>query len=150
VGFVGLCLLVGATAAAFNGQAMQAWYATLTRPPGTPPNWVFGPVWAVLHTMIGTAAWLIWSHAPEGRRKRAALLLWGWQLLLNALWSPAYFGLQSPTAGLLVIVPLLVLIGLTIAAFVRLHRGAAALLVPYLCWTGYATYLNAGFWWLNR
>jgi benzodiazapine receptor len=49
-----------------------------------------------------------------------------------------------------VIVPMLVLIGLTIAAFARLHRPAAFLLVPYFCWTGYATYLNAGFWWLNR
>lgn len=149
VGFVGLCLLVGLTASAFNTQGTMAWYATLARPPGTPPNWLFGPVWAVLHSSIGVAGWLIWARAPEGRRKRAALTLWGWQLLINALWSPAFFGLGSPIAGLLVIVPMVILIGLTIASFVRLNRGAGLLLVPYLVWTSYATYLNAGFWWLN-
>lgn len=150
VGFIGLCLLVGATAAAFNGMSVQSWYVTLIRPPGTPPNWVFAPVWTVLHGMIGTSAWLIWARAPEGRRKRGALQLWGWQLLLNALWSPAFFGLRSPAAGLLVIVPMLVLIAMTIVGFARLNRAAALLLVPYWGWTGYATYLNFGFWWLNR
>ena len=149
-GFIGLCLLVGVTAATFNAPAMRAWYPTLLRPPGTPPDWLFAPVWTVLHICIGTSAWLVWWRGSQGRRQRAALGLWGWQLLLNAAWSPAFFGMHSPALGLLVIVPLLVLIGLTIMAFWRLHRMAACLLVPYLCWTAYATYLDAGFWWLNR
>ncbi len=150
VGFIGLCLLVGGSAAAINGPAMQGWFASLARPPGAVPNSVFAPVWTVLYVMIGTGAWLIWWKAPQGRRQRAALQFWGWQLLLNAAWSPAFFALRSPAAGLLVIVPLVVLIGLTIARFSRLHRGAALLMVPYLGWTCYAAYLNAGFWWLNR
>jgi tryptophan-rich sensory protein len=150
VGFIGLCLLVGVTAAAFNAPAMASWYGTLARPRGTPPDWLFGPVWTVLHITIGTSAWLVWWRAPQGRRQSAALQLWGWQLLLNAAWSPAFFGLHSPPAGLLVIVPMVVLISLTIVAFARLHRGAALLLGPYLVWTCYATYLNIGFWWLNH
>ncbi len=150
IGFVGLCLLVGASAAAVNASAIGGWYASLVRPPGNPPSWVFPPVWTVLYIMTGTSAWLIWWRAPQGRRQNAALQLWGWQLLLNAAWSPAFFGLHSPATGLLVIVPLVVLIGITIGAFARLHRLAAVLLVPYLAWTCYATYLNAGFWWLNH
>lgn len=149
VGFVGLCLLVGVTASAFNGPAVQGWYITLTKPPGTPPNWLFPPVWTVLYIMVGVSAWLVWWRAPQGRGQRAALMLWGWQLLLNAAWSPAFFGMHSPLLGLLVIVPMLILIGITIVAFMRLHRGAAALLVPYLCFSSYATYLNVGFWFLN-
>lgn len=150
VGFVGLCLLVGVSAAAVNAPAMGGWYAGLVKPPGNPPNWVFAPVWTILHVMIGTSAWLVWLKAPQGRRQTAALQLWGWQLLINAAWSPAFFGMHSTGLGLLVIVPMLVLIGLTIAAFARLNRTASLLLVPYFCWTAYATYLNAGFWWLNR
>jgi tryptophan-rich sensory protein len=153
VGFVGLCLLVGLSAAAFNQPAIEgtaSWYASLVRPPLTPPNWLFGPVWTVLHVMIGTSAWLIWWKAPQGRRQTAALQLWGWQLLLNAAWSPAFFGLHSPATGLLVIVPLGVLITLTIIGFLRLNRIAGLLLVPYLGWSLFATYLNVGFWWLNR
>jgi tryptophan-rich sensory protein len=150
IGFLGLCLLVGASAAEFNAPAMATWYPTQTRPPGTPPNWLFPLVWTALELMIGTSAWLVWWRAPQGRRRRSALLLWGWQLLLNAAWSPAFFGMNSPALGMLVIVPLLVLIGLTIVSFWRLYPAAACLLLPYLCWTGYATYLNAGFWWLNH
>jgi tryptophan-rich sensory protein len=150
VGFIGLCLLVGVSAAAANAPAFPTWYASLHQPPGTPPSWLFGPVWAVLYIMLGTGAWLIWWRAPQGRRQTAALQLWGWQLLVNAAWSPAFFSLRSPATGLLVIVPLAVLVALTIILFARLYRPAALLLVPYLAWTSYATYLNAGFWWLNR
>ncbi len=149
IGFVGLSLLVGATAAAVNAHEINGWYLTLHRPPGVPPNWAFPLVWTTLDLMIGASAWLIWWRAPQGRRQNAALQLWGWQLLVSALWTPAFFGMNSPSLGLLVIVPMLVMIGLTIASFVRLNRMAAAFLVPYLCWTAYATYLNIGFWWLN-
>jgi benzodiazapine receptor len=108
---------------------------------------VFAPVWATLYVLIGIAAWRVWQRPGLGQRR--AMTLWGWQLLFNAAWTPAFFGLHSPLLGLCVIVPLLVLIGLTLHAFVRQDRFAAALLVPYAAWTCYATYLNAGFAYLN-
>jgi len=146
VGFVGLCLLVGAAGGSLTSSSIRGWYLTLDRPPGVPPNWVFPVVWTTLYVMIGTAAWLVWRQPLH----RQALRLWGWQLLLNAAWTPAFFGLRSTVLGLVVIVPLLALIGLTIRAFRRLSPLAALLMVPYALWTLYATYLNAGFWWLNR
>lgn len=151
VGFVGLCLLVGASSSGLTAQAVRGWYLTLAMPPGTPPTWLFAPVWTALYLMVGTAGWLIWRlPAAMLSAKRAALRLWGWQLLANALWTPAFFGLHSPALGLVVIVPLVVLIALTIRAFAGLRRSAALLLVPYLLWTCFATYLNAGFWWMNQ
>lgn len=116
-----------------------------------PPDWVFGPVWTVLYVLMGVSAWLVWRRqdlAPH--RTFVALRLWGWQLLLNALWTPAFFGLRNPVLGLVVVVALLVLVLLTIVAFHRVRRmTAAALLVPYAAWIAYATYLNAGIVWLN-
>lgn len=146
VGFIGLCLLVGAAAGSVTGTSVGSWYLTLARPSGTPPNWVFGVVWTALYIMIGTAAWLVWRQPGH----RQALRLWGWQLLVNAAWTPAFFGLRSPALALVVIVPLLGLIGLVARAFWRLSRPAALLLVPYALWSIYATYLTVGFWWLNR
>lgn len=145
IGFVGLCLLLGAAAGAVTSSSINNWYLTLTRPPGTPANWVFGPVWTTLYVMMGVAAWLVWRSLGHQR----ALLLWGWQLLVNAAWTPAFFGLHSPACGLLVLIPLLVLICLTIRAFHRIRPIAALLMLPYFLWTCYAAYLNAGFWWLN-
>ncbi len=145
VGFIGLCLLVGAAGSTLTADSVRGWYLTLTRPPGVPPNWAFPVVWTTLYVMMGTAAWLAWRRPGH----RPALLLWGWQLLANALWTPAFFGLQSPPLGLLVLGALLPLIGLTIRAFLPLDRRAALLMLPYLLWSLYATYLNLGFWWLN-
>ncbi len=154
VGLVGLCLLTGAAAGAVTTGNLASWYRTLARPPGAPPNWVFAPVWTVLYVAMGSAAWLVWRHVAAGTAERAraydALMLWGWQLAINALWPAVFFGLHAPGVGLLVILGLLVLIVLTIRSFGQIDRPAAALLLPYLAWCGYATYLNAGFWWLNR
>jgi len=142
---VGLCLLVGAADGELAASSLGTWYLSLTPPPGTPPNWVFAPVWSTLYVMIGLAGWLVWRRAGAS----APLRLWGWQLLLNALWTPAFFGLHSTAAGLGVILALLLLILLTLRAFVTVERVAAALMLPYAAWAGYAAYLTAGFWWLN-
>ena len=145
VGFVGLCLLVGAADAAVGAGAIRHWYLSLTRPPATPPNWVFGPVWSTLYVMMGIAAWLVWRR----RGASPALRLWGWQLAVNAAWTPFFFGLHNPALALADIAVLLGLLVFTIRGFARVQRTAALLMLPTLIWTGYAAYLNAGFWWLN-
>lgn len=146
-GFIGLGLLAGAVGGSITAANIPGWYAGLSPPPGTPPNAIFAPVWTTLYVLMGIAAWLVWRSPALGQR--AALRLWGWQLLLNAAWTPAFFGLHSPRVGLAVLAVLLVLLGLTIRAFHRLRPLAAWLMLPYLLWTCYATYLNAGFAWLN-
>lgn len=146
VGFVGLCLLVAVADGGVTALSVKTWYAALRHPPGTPPNWLFGPVWTVLYVMIGVAGWLVWRRIGASR----ALRLWGWQLLANALWTPAFFGLRSPLLGLLVMAALLALIVLTVRAFWPVHRAAAWLMVPYLAWTAFAAYLNAGILWMNH
>jgi len=148
IGFVGLCLLVGAAGGAITAPAVRGWYLSLSRPPGTPPDFVFAPVWTTLYVAMGVAAWLVWRRG-KGEEIRAALRLWGWQLALNALWSPVFFGLHLPGAALVVLLGLLGLIVATLRVFLRIDPWAALLMAPYLAWVCYATYLNAGFWWLN-
>jgi tryptophan-rich sensory protein len=146
IGFVGLCLLVGLVGGGMTAQAVVHWYPTLNAPPGTPPNWLFPPVWTVLYAMIGTAAWVVWRRRGPSRPLR----LWGWQLAANALWVPAFFGLHHPDFALPVMAAMLVLTGLTIRAFRRVRPVAGWLMVPYAVWCCYAAYLNVGFWLLNR
>jgi tryptophan-rich sensory protein len=129
-----------------TARAVHGWYARLHAPPGTPPNWVFAPVWAALYVMIGTAAWLVWRRLGAARPLR----LWGWQLAANALWAPSFFGLHSPALAMGVMLLMLALIGLTIRAFRRVHRLAAGLMLPYAGWGLYAAYLNAGYLVLNH
>lgn len=150
-GLVGLCLLTGLSNAAVTAGGIQGWYAVLAQPPGTPPNWLFGPVWTVLYVLLGVAAWLVWRRVDVGvDPKRAALRAWGWALAANALWSPAFFGLHRPDLSLLVIGLMLGTAMMALQRFRRLQPAGAALLLPYLAWIAYAAYLNAGVWWLNR
>lgn len=137
-----------ASAAAFGAQFMPGpWYAGLRKPPLNPPNWVFGPVWSVLYLMIAVSGWLVWRSRPESP---LPLSLWAGQLILNAAWSFMFFGLRRPGTALLELLALLVVLLLATASFFRVGRLPGALLVPYTAWVGFAVYLNAGIWYLNR
>lgn len=136
---------MGATGGSLTQSAVRGWYLTLVRPPGTPPNWVFPVAWGTLYTLIGISGWRVWRKVGAAPVLRA----WGWQLAIGALWTPAFFGLNSTTAGMVVIVPFWLSIAWTIRRFAPVDRVAAWLLAPFLLWVSYATYLNLGFWWLN-
>ncbi len=123
------------------------WYADLTQPPFAPPNWLFGPVWTVLYVMIAVAGWLVWQ--ATGTRSKA-IAFWGAQLLLNALWTPLFFGLHALAFALVEMTLLWLVIVGCIVVFRPVSKTAAWLFVPYLAWVSFAWALNAGFWLLNR
>ncbi|MBV1703207.1 MAG: tryptophan-rich sensory protein [Hyphomicrobiales bacterium] len=125
---------------------LAPWYAGLVKPGFNPPNWLFGPVWTVLYLAMMVAAWRVLRIGPT----RAAIAAFAFQLVLNAAWSFAFFGGHSPGFGLVVILALDAAVLATIAAFARLDRAAALLLVPYAAWIAFATALNAAIWILNR
>ncbi|MFS4418611.1 TspO/MBR family protein [Maribacter sp. 2307ULW6-5] len=144
-----LCVMVGFLASAATQSSVTDWYPTLNKPPFNPPNWLFAPVWSVLYVLMGIAAGLVWSKGLHHKWVKTALYHFGFQLLLNALWSLVFFGLKSPFWALWVIVALLAMIVLTIKWFHTVSRVAAYLLVPYLLWVAFATVLNFSIWWLN-
>jgi tryptophan-rich sensory protein len=124
------------------------WYAQLRKPSWNPPGWVFGPVWTALYTSMAVAVWMVWRRV-QGRERRLPCGLFLAQLALNALWTPLFFGLHRPDLALVNIVLLWFAIIATSAAFWRVHRLAALLLVPYLMWVSFATFLNFTLWRLN-
>jgi translocator protein len=148
VGFVGLCLLAAAADASVRAAGASAWYLSLAAPRGAPPMVLTQPVSLGLHLMLGIAAWLIWRRGSSSAM-RTALKWWGWLLLFDAAWSPTFSGLHRPGLALAVILPLLMLIGITVRSFARIDRVAAALMLPYALWMCYAGYLVAGFFRLN-
>lgn len=125
------------------------WYATLKKPSWNPPDWIFGPVWSALYTMMAVAAWLVWQRGGFVAQRRPLALFLA-QLGLNALWTPLFFGLHRPGLAFAEIVLLWVAIAATLAAFRRVNQAAAWLLAPYLVWVSFAAVLNFEMWRLNR
>ncbi|HUU25743.1 MAG TPA: TspO/MBR family protein [Methyloceanibacter sp.] len=151
---IGLGLALAASfAASVIGSALTRpnldWYATLVKPSFTPPDGVFPIVWTILFVMMAVSAWLVWRAPGDEGERKTALVWFGIQLVLNVLWSFAFFFMHSPPLGFGVIMALIVAIVLTIVFFDRLSRPAALLLVPYVLWVGFAAGLNFIIWVLN-
>ena len=133
---------------ASTGTGNSPWYQSLARPDWTPPGWLFGPVWTALYFAMGIAAWLVWRRAGL-RGARTALILFAVQLVLNATWTPVFFGAQRLDLALVVIIALDLAVLATALAFRRHDRRAAWLMVPYLAWLLFASALNTAFMVLN-
>lgn len=147
VGFVALCEGAGIVGSIFTTPEIGGWYTTLVRPELAPPNWVFGPVWTTLFALMGLALFLVW-RAPR-RSKTVAYTCFAIQLVLNVLWSYIFFGLHNPGGAVVGVAFLWVAIFCTIFTFAKISKTAALLLVPYLAWVSFASYLNYMIWVLN-
>ena len=145
-----VCLVPGFFGSIINARAIPTWYAFINKPSFAPPNWVFAPVWTALYVMMGVALFLIWRKGMGTPGVKVALAAFLIQLVLNGLWTPAFFGLRSPLAGLFVILLMWAAILVTMVRFFPISRPAALLLIPYLAWVSFAALLNAYLYALNR
>lgn len=144
-----VCQLAGFIGSFFTRPSIPAWYTTLKKPPFTPPNWLFGPVWITLYVMMGVSLFLVWREGLKDRKVRVALSIFGVQLALNTVWSMVFFGLRSPLVGLIEISVLWIAIVLTILYLFRVSATAGLLLIPYILWVSFAAVLNFFIWRLN-
>lgn len=146
--FLGICLGAELLASVLTKPAIRVWYTNLDKPPWTPPNWVFGPVWTTLYVMMAVAAWLVWRRSGFPAAA-LPLTLFALQLSLNVAWSALFFGLRMPDAAFVDIVLLWAAILTTLCAFRRSTPAAGWLLLPYLLWVTYAATLNLAIWRMN-
>jgi tryptophan-rich sensory protein len=121
------------------------WYADLKKPSFNPPNWIFGPVWAILYLFIAIVGWRLWQGDPSS----LAMKMWYAQLILNFAWSPVFFVAHRIGAAFGIIT----LLFITIAAFIITVSNQdwvlASLFLPYAIWVGFALALNGAILFLN-
>ncbi|MDQ2778959.1 MAG: tryptophan-rich sensory protein [Pseudomonadota bacterium] len=147
IGWLFVTVVAGGVGAVASINAVD-FYGSLTQPPWAPPAWLFGPVWTLLYLIMAVAAWLVWRrHGLRGAR--TALVLYGLQLVANALWTWLFFAWHRGAWSMIEVAVLWILIVATIAAFWRLQRVAAVLLLPYLAWVSFASALTWAMWRLN-
>ena len=123
-------------------------YASLKRPPLSPPGAVFPVVWTILYILMGIASYLVLTSAKPNR-SRSALLVYGVQLFFNFFWPILFFSLKLYLSAFFWLVLLWLLILVTTVLFYKIAKPAGLLLVPYLLWVAFAGYLNLGIYLLN-
>ena len=132
--FLGLVMAAASTGMLFKPGE---WYRRLSKPSWTPPDIAFPIVWTVLYLMIAVAGWLVWREGSV-----VALIFWGLQLILNALWSYLFFGQRRMDLALADVSLLWVSVAGFIVVAWPLSTTAALLFVPYLIWVTIAANLN--------
>jgi translocator protein len=145
VGWLILCLAASGTAIFVS---TQGWYAGLHKPAWNPPSWTFGPVWTLLYVLMAVAAWLVWRKGGW-KEQGNALELFVLQWLLNAAWTPLFFGMHCPGLAFAEIIALWLVLAATMISFWRVRKASGALLAPYLAWVSFAAVLNFTIWRLN-
>ena len=141
----GVAVLAAAVIGGIAASDASAEYAQLAQPSWAPPSWLFGPVWTALYIMMAISGWLVWRKVGFG----AAIIAYGVQLVLNAIWTPLFFGGDYYGLAFAEIVVMWLAIGVTVALFWRISRPAAYLLLPYWAWVTFASALNFSIWQLN-
>jgi benzodiazapine receptor len=128
---VAVCILIGFLGSFATRGSVTSWYADLSRPSFTPPDWTFGVVWPILYMMMGISAFMIWNMGFDKTEVKVALVIFGLQLVLNGLWTPIFFGLHLIGLALVEIIVMWAAILLTIISFWKISKPAALLLLPY-------------------
>jgi benzodiazapine receptor len=146
---VAVCYAIAALGGYVTVRNIPTWYASLVKPPWTPPNWLFPIVWNILYGMIALSLWLLWDRTAAGVQRTRVLRLFVLQLVLNCLWTPVFFGAHYIWLAQAIILALLGTIVGVIALAWPINRWAALLLIPYALWVTYASTLNAGIGYLN-
>lgn len=143
-----LPLLVGAISALLTRESMML-FASVSKPPLSPPGWLFPVVWTILYTLMGIASYLVLTSDAPKEEIGKAINVYLYQLLLNSLWSTWFFNFRWYFFAFVWLVSLWVMILVTLVRFYRISKPAGYLLIPYLLWVTFAGYLNLGIALLN-
>lgn len=137
---VPLIVLLGFLAGNLAGPN-TSWFANLEKPSFYPDPMVFVIAWTILYVVMGVALAVVCS-AWGARGRGPAIILFAVHFICNLAWTPIFFGMQNIELAFYVILAVTITLIAVIAAFWRVRRIAAVLMLPYLAWVIFASALN--------
>lgn len=143
-----LFLIIGGIMGGSVHSSLNGWFAELSKPFLNPPNFIFAPVWTVLYISLAVFYWLIdrEQYSPKNQEIKR---LFVWQLILNFLWTPVFFGMRNILAGLIILLIIDFLVFRIIRLIYKTNKFCFFVILPYFCWLLFATYLNLSIFILN-
>lgn len=134
----------GGILSAILTRGAMSGYADMTKPPLSPPGWVFPVVWTILYILMGISLYIVRETSVPHGIKQAAIRRFSIQLIINLLWPILFFALELCTFAAVWLAALIIAVVMMIAAFLKIDRTAAYIQIPYLIWCAFALYLNIG------
>ncbi|RTK92957.1 MAG: tryptophan-rich sensory protein [Rickettsiales bacterium] len=141
-------IAIGGVIGSLTKPEISTWYSALNRSTLTPPNYVFPVAWTILYGIIGTCGWLIWRKSQFAELSVIKTLYLA-QLILNWSWTPLFFHYHLTGISLVVLGLMDILVVTLIWLACQKMRVVSLLLIPYLFWILFATYLNFYIWHYN-
>lgn len=145
---IAICLFMGYLAGISVKTDNFSWYNSLNRSPLNPPNIIFPIAWSILYLLMGISiAIIINKYIDEQdleikKNIKNYIFLFIIQFILNLFWTYIFFGLKSPLFGFIEIIILDILIIITIMKFKTISKAASYILIPYILWCLFASYLT--------
>lgn len=143
-----IAFLPGIVGSVFTFSKITTWYATINKPFFIPPNFIFGPVWTILYITLGISLYLAWSKI--GNLKNKFIILFFVQLVLNALWTILFFGLNYLLLSYVEILLLIVFVVINMITFYKYSKLSSLIMIPYLLWISFASVLTLSVFILNK
>jgi tryptophan-rich sensory protein len=121
----------------------EQYYNQLSKPFFAPPSNIFGIVWPFLYVLIIVSfGWVLYQILIKKRWNIRLFIIFGVNIIANALYSPLFFNWQKPLLATLDIFVVLASI-VTIMILMRSRaKWVMVAQVPYLLWVGFATILQ--------
>lgn len=144
----GTAILLGAAGGLLT--PIGPWYRNLRKPSLQPPDWLFGPAWTII---LGLAAWsavIAWNAAEGEAERTAVIILFATNAVCHLLWSPLFFKLRRPDWALVEVVFLWASLVALVIGLWPISPKASLLILPYLLWVSFASWLNWAIVRLNR
>jgi tryptophan-rich sensory protein len=135
-----VCLFLGFISSMTQNEALAEWYPQLTHSPLTPPGWLFPIAWTILYILMGISVGML--YGIRSIYTRILYYLFIIQLVLNILWSIFFFYMRSPIIGFIDIILLDIFVILYFIGAYVIKRASAFIMLPYIIWLLFATYLN--------
>ncbi len=143
-----LLIAIGGAIGSLTRPEISTWYSNLHRSILTPPNYIFPIAWTILYGIIGACGWLIWR--PQAFPKLSIIkTLYVTQLILNWSWTPLFFHYYLTGLSLVVLGAMNILVCALICLSYRKMKAVSLLMIPYLSWILFASYLNFYIWQYN-
>lgn len=140
---IGVCLVAGYFNSLYALPLLPSYFVSLKKPDFLVPASFFVPLGVIMYLLMGLTLFFIWkSDTNQYHEQQVCILLFLSSLVLNVLWFYSFFGLRSPTIGLLVMIMLFAILVSTMYQTIRVSFGATLLLVPYLVVTFFVAYMN--------